>query len=146
MRYNRNEYQTPTQKLKSGFLMLISQGIGSTFISLLIIFQALQSEILRFNFYSLCSKIPKIPEFTLVISKQSTCCKASKRCFKYSFDDKKFICGYKKVTQNFLDYFLDASELKETICQSKWRCWLKCHFWLFWMFIIRLSIIKILIF
>ena len=61
-------------------------------------------------------------------------------------DDKKFICGYKKVTQNFLDYFLDASELKETICQSKWRCWLKCHFWLFWMFIIRLSIIKILIF
>ena len=90
---------------KSGFSMVISQGIGSTFISFLIIFQALQSEILRLDFYSLCSKILKIPEFTLVISKQSTCCKASKRCFKYSFDDKKFICGYKKSHPEFSRLF-----------------------------------------
>ena len=41
-------------------------------------------------------------------------------------DDKKFIWDCKKFTHNWsyrqseeVDYFLEASELKETICQSK---------------------------
>ena len=37
--------QTPTQKLKSGFLRLSSQEIGSSLVSLKMIFEALKSEI-----------------------------------------------------------------------------------------------------
>ena len=51
--------QTPTQMLKSGFLMFGSQEIGSSLISFKMIFQDPQSE---FNFMG--SKI--IPEFNLI--------------------------------------------------------------------------------
>ena len=47
--------QTPTQKLKSGFLGFSSQEINSCLVSLLMIFEALKSEIFRF-------KNPKNPE------------------------------------------------------------------------------------
>ena len=53
--------QTPTQKLKSGFLMFSSQEIGSSSVSLEIIFQALQSELFRFKFFFAGLKNPKNP-------------------------------------------------------------------------------------
>ena len=59
--------QTPTQKLKSGFPVFSSQKIGSSSLSFSMIFKALKSKILRIKFYSPCSKILKIPEFTLII-------------------------------------------------------------------------------
>ena len=49
--------QTPTQKFKSGLSMYDSQEISSGLISLRMIFEALQSELFRLNFYSLSSKI-----------------------------------------------------------------------------------------
>ena len=61
--------QTPTQKLKSGFLRFSSQEIGSSLLSLEVIFEALQSELPRFNLHALSLKIPKIPEFNLVMIK-----------------------------------------------------------------------------
>ena len=48
--------QTPTQKLKSGFLKFISQEIGSSLVLLQMIFGALQSELFRLNCHSLSSK------------------------------------------------------------------------------------------
>ena len=57
--------QTPTQKLKSWFSMSSSQGIASSLISFEMIFRVLQSELFRFKFKSLSSKIVKIPEFNL---------------------------------------------------------------------------------
>ena len=60
--------RTPTQKLKSGFLRFSSQEIGSSLISLWMIFEALQSELFRFKFHSLGSKILKFPEFNLTMS------------------------------------------------------------------------------
>ena len=59
--------QTPTQKLKSWFSMSSSQGIASSLISFEMIFRVLQSELFRFKFKSLSSKIVKIPEFNLRI-------------------------------------------------------------------------------
>ena len=59
--------QTPTQKLKSRFSMTSSQDIGSSSVSFQMIFQAPQPEIVRFQFYSLCSEILKIAEITLSI-------------------------------------------------------------------------------
>ena len=60
--------QTPTQMLKSVFSILSSQETGSSSVSLTMIFGALQFELFRFKIHSLCSKILKIPEFTLNIS------------------------------------------------------------------------------
>ena len=60
--------QTPTQKFKNGFLIFSSQGIALRLVSLKMIFEALQSELLRFTFHLLSSKILKLPEFTLIIS------------------------------------------------------------------------------
>ena len=59
---------TPTQKFKNGFSILSSQEIGSSLVSLEMIFQALHSELFRFKFHSLGSKIEKIPEFNLSIA------------------------------------------------------------------------------
>ena len=59
--------QTPTQKLKSRFLKFSSQEIGSSLISLQMIFWALPSELFRFKFHSLGSKIQKFPDFNLTI-------------------------------------------------------------------------------
>ena len=51
--------QTPTQNLKIWFPMSSSQEIGLGLVSLEMIFQALQSELFRFKFHSLGSKIQK---------------------------------------------------------------------------------------
>ena len=59
--------QTPTQKLKSGFLKFISQEIGSSLVLLQMIFGALQSELFRFKFHSVGSKVLNFPEFNLLI-------------------------------------------------------------------------------
>ena len=59
--------QTPTQMLKSRFSQFSSQGQGSSQVSLEMIFNVLQSELFRFKFHSLSSKILKIPEFNLYI-------------------------------------------------------------------------------
>ena len=45
--------QTPTQKLKSGIPMFSPQEIGSSSVSLEMIFQALQSGLFRFKFHFL---------------------------------------------------------------------------------------------
>ena len=47
--------------------IFVSQEIGSSLVSFQMIFEALQSELFRFNFHSLSSKILKIPEFALRI-------------------------------------------------------------------------------
>ena len=49
--------QTPTQNLKIWFSMFGSQEIGSALVSFQMIFEALQSELLRFTFQSMISKI-----------------------------------------------------------------------------------------
>ena len=51
--------------------MFSSQGIGSVLFSFLMIFEALQSEILRFKFHSMSSKTLKIPKFKLYIGEQT---------------------------------------------------------------------------
>ena len=63
--------QTPTQKLKTGFLIFSSQEIGSGLVSFKMIFEALQSELFRLNFPSLSSKTLKIWEFNLMIYDKS---------------------------------------------------------------------------
>ena len=60
--------QTPTQKLKSGFLTSSSQGIASTLVLFEMIFEALQSELFRFKFHAPSLKILKIPEFNLAMA------------------------------------------------------------------------------
>ena len=55
----------PTQKLKSWFLGFSSQEIGSTLISLEMIFVGLWSQLFRFKFHILSSKMLKIPWFNL---------------------------------------------------------------------------------
>ena len=52
--------QTPTQKSKIEFSMFSTQEIGPSLVSFQMIFEAPQSEQLRFKFYSLWSKILKI--------------------------------------------------------------------------------------
>ena len=59
--------QTPTRKFKTGISIFSSQGMGSTLVSLRMIFKALQSELFRLKFHSLSSKIEKFPEFNLLI-------------------------------------------------------------------------------
>ena len=61
--------QTLTQTLKSWFLRFSSQKIGSSLISFKKIFKDLQSELLRFKFHIMSSKILKIPKFSLRIAK-----------------------------------------------------------------------------
>ena len=63
--------QTPTQKLKYEFSTLKSQEISSILISFLMIFKALQAELFRIKTDSLGKKIPKFPEFNLIISHSS---------------------------------------------------------------------------
>ena len=60
--------QTPTRKFKTGISIFSSQGMGSTLVSLRMIFKALQSELFRLKFHFLESKLQKIPEFNLVMS------------------------------------------------------------------------------
>ena len=55
----------PRKSRESGFPRLSSQEIGSSLVSLEMIFEALQSELFRFKFHTLSSKILKIPEFNL---------------------------------------------------------------------------------
>ena len=59
--------QTPTQMLKRWFSIFSTQGIGSSLVSFQIIFEALQSELVIFDFYLMRSKLQKIPEFNLSI-------------------------------------------------------------------------------
>ena len=63
--------QTPTQIKKHEFLRFSSQEMGSSLVSLVMIFKALQSELFRFKFCTLTLKILKIPEFNLVMAKQN---------------------------------------------------------------------------
>ena len=63
--------QTPTQKFKIGFSMFSSQEIGSGLVSFQMIFEALQSDLVRFDFHSLRSKLKKIPEFNLDMIKNT---------------------------------------------------------------------------
>ena len=55
---------TPTQKLKSGISLFGSQEIGSTLVSLQMMFEALQSELFRFNFHTLGSIVLKFRDST----------------------------------------------------------------------------------
>ena len=59
--------QTPTQKLKIEFSQLSPHEIGSSLVSFLMIFKALQPDLFRLMFHALSSKVPKIPEFSLTI-------------------------------------------------------------------------------
>ena len=59
--------QTPTQMFLCRFSFFGSQGIGSSLVIFWMIFQALQSELLRFKLHSLGSKLQKIPEFNLCL-------------------------------------------------------------------------------
>ena len=59
--------QTPTQIRESGISMFSSQEIGSSLISLKMIFEALQSELFRFKFHLIWSKILKFLGFNLLI-------------------------------------------------------------------------------
>ena len=61
--------QTPTRKFKTGISIFSSQGMGSTLVSLRMIFKALQSELFRLKFHFLESKLQKIPEFNLRMCK-----------------------------------------------------------------------------
>ena len=54
--------QTPTQKFKIRFSMLSSQEIGSSLVTLKMIFGAQQSELFRFKFDWLNTKIRKFPK------------------------------------------------------------------------------------
>ena len=58
-------YSNAHVKVKMGFSMFGSHGIGSSSVSFEMIFEALQSELFKFKFDSLSSKILKIPEFNL---------------------------------------------------------------------------------
>ena len=69
---------SPTQKLKSVFLILSYQEIGSSLVSFGMIFDALQSEFSWFKFHSLGSKILKIPEFNLIMKGEKLCTRAYK--------------------------------------------------------------------
>jgi len=60
-------YLNAYAKVESGFSMSSSQEISSGSVAFSMIFQALQSEIPRFKFYSLCFKILEMPEFNLFI-------------------------------------------------------------------------------
>ena len=51
--------------------MFSSQEIGSGLVSFQMIFEALQSELVRFDFHFLRSKLQKIPEFNLNIEQNS---------------------------------------------------------------------------
>ena len=62
--------QTPTRKFKTGISIFSSQGMGSTLVSLRMIFKALKSELFRLKFHLLESKLQKIPKFNLTISRQ----------------------------------------------------------------------------
>ena len=64
---NRHEegIQTPTQKLKIGFSIFRSLEIGSSLVSLEMIFAALQSELLDSTISFMSKFHPKFPEFTL---------------------------------------------------------------------------------
>ena len=63
--------QTPKQKVKIEFAMFGSQGIVSRLVSFKMIFETLQSQLIRFKFHSLGSKLQKIPEFNLFMSENS---------------------------------------------------------------------------
>ena len=58
---------------KSEFSLFSSQEIGSSLASLKMIFEALRSELFRFKFNALSSKILKIPEFNLTIDPPPRC-------------------------------------------------------------------------
>ena len=57
----------PTQTIKSGFPAFSSQEIGLSSVSFQMIFEALQSELIRFDFSLTEVKTPKIPEFNPAI-------------------------------------------------------------------------------
>ena len=61
----RSPTQPPTRMQKSEFSIFSSREIASSLVSSHMIFEALQYEIFRFEFYSLKSKIQKIPGFNL---------------------------------------------------------------------------------
>ena len=61
--------QTPTQKFQNEFLISESHGIVDILLSFELIFQTLQTELSRFMIESARSKIPKFPEFSLLIVK-----------------------------------------------------------------------------
>ena len=60
--------QTPTQMLKSGFSIFSTKEIGSSSVSFQMVFEALDSELFRFNFHSMSSKILKISVFNILMS------------------------------------------------------------------------------
>ena len=82
--------QTPTQKLKKGFWIFSYQEIGSSLISLEMIFEALQSELFRFKFHILNSKILKILEFNLCI-RDTVCVKISRLKLTVTLKRKKVL-------------------------------------------------------
>ena len=99
--------QTPTQKLKSVFSTFSSQITGSSSVSLEIIFYALQSELFSVKFYSLSSKILKLPGLNLRIWKLKNW---SNQALAYLFHSSIFIPNnciirYNNNIINFLKFY-----------------------------------------
>ena len=72
--------------------MFSSQEIGTGLVSFKMIFEALQFKLFRFNFYSLSSKILKIPAFSLFIYDKKT----------YYFQVEIFSEMYRKVAYEII--------------------------------------------
>ena len=62
-------YSNAHAKVQKWILIFSSLGIGLSLVSLKMIFEALESELFRFTFHLLSSKILKCPGFTLWIAK-----------------------------------------------------------------------------
>ena len=112
--------QTPTQKLKSWFSMSSSQGIASSLISFEMIFRVLQSELFRFKFKSLSSKIVKIPEFNLVMGKGSLWSRFSSAVFEFrELSTFQILTSLKLQVQYSIPSFSRGFRLF-IICEFKW--------------------------
>ena len=84
--------------------MFISQEIGLGLVSLEMIFEALQSEPFRLNFHSLSSKIPKIPDLSLVLNIIKRFCPLQTACgLRTSWKNRRF--------SRFYDFLSGSIEL-----------------------------------
>ena len=60
-------YPNAHENAKSGFSIFITQEIDSSLVLFQMIFEVLKSELFKFNFHFISSKILKISEFNLII-------------------------------------------------------------------------------
>ena len=126
--------QTPTQKLKSWLLGFSFQEIGSSLISLEMILEALQSELFRFKFHILSSKILKLPEIN--VSMLHRLCKFSKSRILHflgkslTWNSTFQIRNPKVYFDNILKQRFKSDAITVTVCDTilVWdHTWLKFH-------------------